>query len=39
MTMPTFVNDGCNPLLMMVVTIAKMYFFQIVSICQLTVGW
>jgi hypothetical protein len=27
MTMPAFVNDGCNPLLMMVVTIAKMYYF------------
>jgi hypothetical protein len=37
LAMPTFVNDGCNPMLMMAVIIAKM-FFQMVSICRLTVG-
>jgi hypothetical protein len=37
LTMPTFVNNGCNPLLMMAVIITKM-FFQMVSICRLTVG-
>jgi hypothetical protein len=37
LTMPTFVNDGCNPLIMMAVIITKM-FFQMVSICRLTVG-
>jgi hypothetical protein len=33
MTMPAFINDGCNLLLMMVVTITKIFFFQMVSIC------
>jgi hypothetical protein len=37
LTMPAFVNDGCNPLLMMAVIIAKM-LFHIFSICRLTVG-
>jgi hypothetical protein len=37
LTMAANVNDGCNPLLMMPIIIVKM-FFQMVSICRLTVG-
>jgi hypothetical protein len=37
LTMPAFVNDGCNQLLMMAVIIMKI-FFRMVLICRLTVG-
>jgi hypothetical protein len=49
MTMPAFVNDGCNLLLMMVVTITKIFFsngFNMLTDCwsikivlHLTVDW